>query len=156
MRGRKSKPTHIHLVRGNPGKRARNANEAKSKRGIPAPPPHLSERGRAAWDAFATKLDRAGLLTELDAIALERGCEVYAEVVELEIDIAANKRTQRVKTKSGGCMERQRPQVAMLQDADRRLRAWLAEFGMTPAARARVPANPPGDGDQDPGAEFIP
>ena len=33
---------------------------------------------------------------------------------------------------------------AVMQDADRRIKAWLAEFGMTPSARSRVKA----DGDQ--------
>ena len=30
------------------------------------------------------------------------------------------------------------PAVAVMQDADRRIKAWVAEFGMTPSARSRV------------------
>jgi hypothetical protein len=35
-------------------------------------------------------------------------------------------------------MIRVRPEVAMIADADRRLMAWLARFGLSPADRSRV------------------
>ena len=35
-------------------------------------------------------------------------------------------------------MVRTRPEVAIRADADRRFRAYLVEFGLTPAARSKV------------------
>lgn len=160
MAGRRPKPTQLHLVRGNPGKRKRNAREPKPRRVIPSPPADLSEKARTAWGALSVILDRAGLITEADVFALERACETVAEVQELKADIAENGRTQKVKIKGAKkgeksvIMERQRPQVSMLQDADRRLKAWLVEFGLTPAARTKVEANPE-NGTADALAEFV-
>jgi P27 family predicted phage terminase small subunit len=51
-------------------------------------------------------------------------------------------------------MERARPQVQMFQDCDRRLRAWLVEFGLTDAARAKVNGTSPETPKKDPLAEF--
>ena len=115
--------------------------EPKPKRGIPAPPEHLSEGARAAWGRFSSILDGMGVLTEADPAALEQLCETYAEVVALRADIAANGRFQTVLTKSGDQMERLRPAYSALMDADRRLKGWLVEFGKTPAARAKVEAD---------------
>jgi phage terminase small subunit len=41
-------------------------------------------------------------------------------------------------TQHGRIMRRAHPAVGVLQDADRRLKGWLAEFGMSPSARTRV------------------
>lgn len=79
-----------------------------------------------------------GVLTAADAIILERACECYAEVNELKLDLRANGRVQVVTTQSGDRMERQRPQVAMLADADRRLKSYLVELGLSPASRSKV------------------
>jgi phage terminase small subunit len=44
----------------------------------------------------------------------------------------------------------------MLADADRRFKAWLVEFGLTPAARSKVHVqNPDEDEKQDPLQEFF-
>lgn len=79
-----------------------------------------------------------GVLTLADAIELEVLCEDYAEWCELKADIKANGRTQKVTTESGAEFERQRPQVAMLSDCDRRLKSHLIEFGLSPASRSKI------------------
>ena len=155
MRGRKPKPTQLKLVGGNAGKRPINTREPKPRRVIPSPPAHLSPDALVAWGKASIILDRMGVLTEADVIGLERICETYVEVVELGADIAKKGRTQRVKTKAGGYMERQRPQVAMLSDADKRLRAWIVEFGQTPSARSRVHAEDDAGRTEDPLAKYF-
>ena len=35
-------------------------------------------------------------------------------------------------------MHRLHPAVGALQDADRRIKSWLIEFGQTPSARSRI------------------
>jgi phage terminase small subunit len=41
-------------------------------------------------------------------------------------------------TKDGSVMHRSHPAVAAIQDADRRIKGWLIEFGETPSARSRL------------------
>jgi phage terminase small subunit len=41
-----------------------------------------------------------------------------------------------------GGLRRQRPELADISDADRRISSWAAKFGMTPADRSRVSASP--------------
>jgi len=137
-----SKPTDIKRAEGNPGKRALNDAEPKYQRASLEPPPHLSGQARAVWVRFAGLLDRAGVLTEADASALEQLCAAHVEVASLRADLEENGRFQTVRTGSGDVMERVRPAYTALMDADRRLRAWLVEFGLTPAARAKVKADP--------------
>lgn len=144
MRGRKPKPTHLKLVAGNPGKRAINRKEPKPRREIPSPPDHLSDRARVAWGSLSTKLDRLGVLTELDDLALERICELVDEIVALKLDIRRHGRT----VKQGPSKGKLRPEVRVLSDACKRLRLWMVEFGLTPSSRARLDTN-----NQDPNAD---
>ncbi len=155
MAGRRPKPTHLKLVTGNPGKRAINKSEPNPTRGIPAQPNHLSPQARLAWDSFSLMLDKIGVLTEADGAALEQISETYAEVVSLRADIATNGRFQTVATKSGDEMERLRPAYSALMDADRRLKAWLVEFGVTPAARGKVKVNGATEKQEDPSSAYF-
>lgn len=155
MAGRRPKPSHLRVVGGNAGKRPLNKSEPKPRREMPSPPAHLSPEARVAWGRFSAMLDRIGVLTEADAAALEQMAETYAELVALRADIAANGRFQVVTTKSGDEMERMRPAYAALMDADRRLKAWLVEFGKTPAARSKVKAHGDQDEQADPAAAYF-
>lgn len=141
MAGRRPTPTAMKIAAGNPGRRPINAAEPKLG-GVPTPPEHLGDGARAAWFAVCPMLQAMGVLDRADAMALERLCETYAEVVELTRDIRERGRTQTTITESGSEMERQRPQVAMLADADRRFKSYLVEFGLSPAARSKVQVVP--------------
>ncbi|MDO9712444.1 phage terminase small subunit P27 family [Paracraurococcus lichenis] len=154
MAGRRPKPTQLKLVAGNAGKRPLNAAEPQPRRELPSPPAHLSPQARVAWGRFSALLDRIGVLTEADATALEQMAETYAEIIWLRADIEDNGRFQTVKTKAGGEMERLRPAYTALMDADRRLKAWLVEFGTTPAARSKVKGNG-GEEQEDPAAAYF-
>lgn len=154
VRGRKPKPTRLKLVTGNPGKRRINKREAKPKRVIPSPPEHASQGAKVAWGSLSARLDRLGLLTELDAMALEQLAENYAEIVALRADIAMNGRVQVVETEAGADFERPRPQVRMLSDAERRFRAMMTEFGLTPSSRSRIEVETPG-ADADPAEAYF-
>lgn len=89
------------------------------------------------------------VLTQSDLLTLERLCECAAEVRELSAEVKKHGRTY----KAGGLIKAN-PAVAMLADADRRLLAYLTNFGMTPAARTKVA--PSGDGkDENPNDEFF-
>lgn len=80
MAGRRPKPTHIKLIEGNPGKRALNEREPKPPRWkASAPPEHLSDKAKSAWESVVAILDNLGVLTTADAVALERLWGAYAK-----------------------------------------------------------------------------
>jgi P27 family predicted phage terminase small subunit len=147
--GRRPTPTHLKLVKGNPGRRPLNRKEPKPRRSRPSPPLHLSEKARETWGYTTALLDRMGVLTEADGIALEMLSEAYADFLAAKAELkAVGSDYYQTSTASGDAMHRIHPAVAQRNDADRRIRAWLAEFGMTPSARARVKADAEAEEDR--------
>ncbi len=156
MAGRRPKPTVLKLVAGNPGKRAVNKKEPKPKRVLPSCPKYLAGDAKVAWGRLTVLLDRMGVLTEADTLALERLCECYSEILDCRELIARDGRTYTTTTMSGDALIKANPAVAMLGDADRRFKSYLVEFGLSPAARSKVQgANSEETGKEDPLAEFF-
>ncbi len=79
-----------------------------------------------------------GDLTVADTLALERLCDIYADILQLRDTIAIEGRTYTTKTQLGDFLIKANPAVAMLADADRRFKSYLVEFGLTSAARSKV------------------
>src|SRR6266850_5606886 len=100
MRGRKPKPSALRLLEGNPGKRPIE-NEPAPDPGIPQSPQHLSDLAKNAWAKVSVKLDKIGILTEVDDWGLEQLCENYAEILELRATIKEKGRFQKVTNKNG-------------------------------------------------------
>ena len=88
MRGRKPTPTHLKLVKGNPGRRPLNDCEPAPRKMMPKPPADLSGDARDEWARVAPELYRVGLLTSLDRSALAAYCQLYARWREAERGIA--------------------------------------------------------------------
>jgi P27 family predicted phage terminase small subunit len=153
-RGRRPTPSHLKLVKGNPGKRAVNKREPKPKREIPSPPACLGPVALVAWGKFAGIVDRMGVLTEADSAALERLCQTYAEVERYRELVLDDGPTYQSTTKDGNVLIKANPAVAMLADADRRFKSYLVEFGLTPAARGKVKV-PDGEEQDDHAAKYF-
>jgi P27 family predicted phage terminase small subunit len=155
MKGPRPKPTSIKKLLGNPGRRPLNKSEPKPKRQRSRPPAHLSDKARGTWERIAIILDDMGVLTAADSIALEMLCEAYADylLARDELEAFGSNFYQTVNSQ-GGVMHRPHPAVAVMQDADRRIRAWLSEFGITPSARSRVKIDPPAE--PDPADKYFP
>ncbi|HHQ6553280.1 TPA: phage terminase small subunit P27 family [Serratia fonticola] len=154
MAGRRPKPTHLKVVTGNPGKRKLNDKEPQPAREIPSPPSHLTDWGKTAWGRMTVLLDGMGILTVADTFALERLCDLYAEILQLRQIVDTEGRTYIAKTKMGDFLIKAHPAVAMLADADRRFKSYLVEFGLTPAARSKVKVNG-GEKEEDPLSKFF-
>ena len=138
MPGRRPKPTHLKIVSGNPGKRALNKREPKPRREIPSCPAHLSDTSKVAWGRLVEMLDRLGILTEADALALERLCDCYADILACRELIERDGRTYTTVTAQGDTLIKGNPAVAQLRAADAQFKSYLVEFGLTPAARSKV------------------
>jgi P27 family predicted phage terminase small subunit len=142
MRGRKPTPTHLKLVRGNPGKRRLNAAEPAPGRVLPAPPPELSRDARIEWDRVAGELHRIGVLSGIDRAALAAYCQAYGRWIVAERAIAKMAERDQlteglmIKTTNGNAV--QNPLVGTANKAMADMVRYAAEFGMTPSARSRI------------------
>jgi P27 family predicted phage terminase small subunit len=155
MAGRRPTPTALKLVTGNAGKRAINKKEPKPRREIPSCPAHLTDEAKVAWGRLSVMLDRMGVLTEADAYALERLVDCYADILACRELVARDGRTYTTQSE-GGTLIKTNPAVNQLRAADAQFKSYLVEFGLTPAARSKVNAEPPdGNNKEDPLAEFF-
>lgn len=152
---RPTKPTALKLVTGNPGKRALPKHEPRFRRGVGQPPESLDSIGVQCWKRLSILLDRTGVLTEPDEFALERMCDVYADVQACKALIERDGRTYTVTDADGSKLIKQNPAVTQLRAADTLFKAYLTEFGLTPSARSKVHAEPDGDFADDPMARFF-
>jgi P27 family predicted phage terminase small subunit len=142
-RGPKPKPAHLKLIEGNPGKRRIPQNEPRPEIGeMPEAPVFLTVDARSEWDRVSIQLHRMGLLTEIDVASLAAYCQAYGRWVTAERVIAAMAEKDQltgglmIKTTNGNAI--QNPLIGTSNKAASDMVRYAAEFGLTPAARARL------------------
>jgi P27 family predicted phage terminase small subunit len=144
MPGPPRKPTALRIAQGNRSRRPLPVNEPRPPAVISDDPPaHLSPGARRAWAYYAPILRQARVLTVADLKALSEMCECESTVESLRADVHKNGRNQIVITTVGEEVEKPRPVIAQLHAAERALKGWLQEFGLTPASRSKVSVPPP-------------
>ncbi len=136
--GRKPKPTQMKVVQGTFRKDRANHAEPKPKKQLPPCPDFLEGRARKEYFRIGRKLERMGVLTEVDDLALIGLCQSWAEY--LEATEQASKTGMLVKSPSGYPILN--PYVTLANQALKRVRSFLTEFGMTPSSRSRIVADP--------------
>ena len=145
---RPTKPTHLKIVTGTLEQSRTNKAEPKPPRGIPTMPPGMTPGAKRAWKRLAVMLDRMGVLTAADATALAQLCECVAMIAQAQAALnSLGSLTYEAVSAGGATLRRPHPEVAILSDADRRLRTYLNDFGLSPAARSKVSASPAADVD---------
>ena len=137
MPGPAPKPTAVKRLTGNPGKRALNDREPEPG-GRATCPRWLSDEARREWRRLAGELQRLGLLTTVDRSAMAAYCAAYARWVEAERALKTGGMV--VMTSNGN--EIQSPWLSIANKAIEQMVKLAAEFGMTPAARTRIKAQP--------------
>jgi P27 family predicted phage terminase small subunit len=122
-------------------------NEPKPALVRPSCPAWLTLQAKREWRRIAKELEILGLLTRVDRAALAAYCQCYgrwwqAEKVIQErgfvtevfrLDAEGNEVTSYLQ---------QRPEVSISRNMLMLMKAFLTEFGMTPAARTRINAKP--------------
>ncbi|MDN6227853.1 MAG: phage terminase small subunit P27 family [Enterobacterales bacterium] len=154
MSGSSKTPTHLRLVKDNPSKRAINKNEPNPLQGTQIPT-HFA-KGVKYWlkrMGWAEELDAVGVMSTLDAKALELLVEAYTEYRHHCEVLDEEGYTYQTGSATGGKIVKAHPAAAMKADAWKRIRAMLSEFGMTPASRSKVEIKAPAG--EDPFAEFL-
>jgi P27 family predicted phage terminase small subunit len=156
--GRKALPANVHLLHGNPSKKALGSlldGGVRPPVSVPSCPRHLGDEAQKEWRRITRHLEPLGLISQIDRAALAGYCSAWGDYVWAELRIAALNGADptRPNTEARGADntgERGRiwdtpsgyKQISVpMQIRNRALEMmvkFLAEFGMSPAARSRV------------------
>lgn len=109
----------------------------------PDPPSWLEGDALAEWERIVPLLLRSELVTEWDQISLAAYCQACAELIRCTklLDEEGRFFTEPVQNAKGdviGERKKAHPALSAQRDAFSRVKAFLAEFGLTPAARVRL------------------
>ena len=140
MRGRPTAPVEQRIAKGRVTKKQQlELLQTLPPRvdGLPQPPGWLDGYALQGWERFSELLFTRGQLSAETETSLLALAMCYEDWVKLKLDIRANGHVQ-VVTTDNGPIERIRPASQAFGDADRRLRYWLTEFGLTDASRGKV------------------
>lgn len=138
LRGPAPKPTAIRVAQGNPGKRPLNFDEPRPLPVAPPCPRHLDADGRREWKRLVPVLLRMRVLTEADQHSLANLCQTYSTMLKAQEQL--NKTGLLLKTPSG--YVQQSPLLSIVNGCVDTITRLSREFGLTPAARTRVRAEP--------------
>ena len=146
MSGPPPTPTHLKLLRGNPGHQKLNKDEPCPARPseMPEPPAFFDGYACDEWWRVGPELHRLGLLTVLDLGPFEAYCEAYgrwrtAEEV-LRKMAAEDPETGALLIRAGTGDPRANPLLSISTKAALNMLRFAGEFGLTPAARTRIRA----------------
>jgi P27 family predicted phage terminase small subunit len=150
-RGPRPIPTHLKLLRGNPGRQKLNENEPQPEipPNIPAPPAFLNGYALEEWHRVERELYALKLLTNVDINPLAAYCVAYQrwrDAEEMLHDMAKRDGVTRallIKGTKGVAVRN--PLVAVARQAALDMVRYASEFGLTPAARSRIAAGPFGE-----------
>ncbi len=146
-KGRKPLPTALKVLEGDRGKGRRPINKDE-----PTPPQNnikcpdwLMPEAKKEWKRLAPSLIAMGILTDHDMEAFAGYCQAYARWREAEEFLSQHGTI--FKTPSG--YVQQVPQVSIAQQNLKIMQSFCAEFGLTPASRARLYAQNGDKSDTD-------
>lgn len=157
LRGPKTTPVQLQVIRGDPRNKGKSAlasmldETVRPPVAIPKCPDHFSPEAKAEWRRITKHLEQLGLVTEIDRAALAGYCSAWGDYVWAE------KRIAELNAEGGGDKTGERGRIwdtpsgykqisVPMQIRNRALEMmakFLAEFGMSPAARSRVTASDP-------------
>jgi len=142
VRGRKPKPTALHLADGTyrpdrHGPRPLAPGPAlfpELDREIPQPPANLQGPALRIWHETIRELEKLGTLDTADRGVIALYCEARAELGWAMNRVRRDGRI--VSTAAGG--QKPHPAVGIKNQAALRVARFAAELGLTPTARARL------------------
>jgi len=134
MRGRKPVPTHLKVVRGNPGKRSLNKNEPMPTGDLIDAPSWMAETQKQGWD-YAVENAPKGLLKKLDKSVL--AAWVVAEDLHRRAFEMVEKFGILTKAPNTG-LPVQSPYLPVVNKQAQILLKAAEQLGFSPASRSRV------------------
>jgi P27 family predicted phage terminase small subunit len=143
MPGPPRTPTHLKLLRGNPGhQKLRPEPEPLIPKTCPEAPAFITGYAADEWWITAPELHRLGLLTRIDVPALATYCHAYGQwrlAAETLAKMAASDPVaggMLIKTKYGDAVQNPLVGIARKHAAD--MVRYAGEFGLTALARSRL------------------
>jgi P27 family predicted phage terminase small subunit len=146
MPGPRPIPTHLKLLRGNPGHQRLNKNEPQPPRTAEPPdcPSFLASYAQDEWHRVAPGLHVMGLLSPLDVMPLAAYCTAYQHWREAEEALAQlaerDPATRGLLIRSTTGEPRLNPLLRAAATCAADMVRFAAEFGFSPAARSRISA----------------
>lgn len=135
-KGRKAMPGALHMLHGT-HRQDRHGGGLAVQIVNPDPPAGMPEDATAEWRRIAPILARYKLLSDLDLVALQAYCRVYARWLQAER--ALDLEDSLVFRTSTG-YEAQNAHLSIINSCLKQMQSLMAEFGMTPATRERLKA----------------
>lgn len=146
--GRKATPTHLKLVKGNPGRRAITKHEPKPRGNLTDPPDFLSAAQLVLW-AHALECAPSGLLKRLDREALAIwvvACDLWRQALVAQALVDKDSKLP-LLTKTPNGMAVQSPYVGIISKQSAIMLKAASELGFTPSSRTRISLEPEDDQD---------
>lgn len=135
--GPKSAPAALKLMKGRGNGTDSGGRKVGTpppfRRVAPEPPEWMSDEAAAEWRRVVPELQRLDLVKAPDAAALTAYCESWARFVD-----ACRLIRERGMTHPTSQGESVAPWVGIAERAGREIRAFAAEFGLTPAAEMKL------------------
>lgn len=147
--GRPRIPTKLHILHGNPGKRPLNDREPEPPAAIPDLPSILTGEALLEWHRITKELIELKILTRVDRAALAAYCAAWGRWVEAEEHLKLEPMV--FKAPSGYPVLS--PWWSVANKAMDQMKAFLTEFGLSPASRTRIKGSARPDDDKAEGAK---
>ena len=132
--GRPAIPQSTHKLQGTYRPDRDGGAEDLLPRKKPACPSWLDKEAKAEWRRIVNDLYNAGLLKEVDRVALANYCQLYSTWKMASLLVQKNGPI--IKTSNGNII--QSPALGISNVAQREMMKVLIQFGMTPASRSRL------------------
>lgn len=140
---RPTKPTKIKKAQGTLRKCRENPDEPEPETGVSTPPSWLDEPAREEWKRAGAVLERMGLISEMDLVAFAGYCTAVSDLIRCEEIIRREGvMTTITLTRGGGERDVTHPAADLKHKVLGTIRRFMTEFGMSPASRPRVHAEP--------------
>lgn len=155
MPGRKAKPIAAIEAEGNKSRftqaeldRRREAEIKPASDNITCPP-WLKGEGKKEWDRISADLQSLGLLTNIDVGTLAICCDAYGKYVSASRQIKQKELLVEHQNAAGKKNKVTNPLIQIAAKYADMYKKYMAEFGLSPTARARLVAAKESEGDDE-------
>jgi P27 family predicted phage terminase small subunit len=146
MPGRKAKPIGLHLVQGNKSHLTKKEIKQRKENEVKPPTDNIERPdflkydpiAQREWRRLTKELLELGLLTNIDTTALAVYCDAYSKYVEATEAVKREGVTIKYTNKAGHTNTIENPNVNVAKKYYKIMKDMMAEFGLTPAARAKL------------------
>ncbi len=148
-KGRKSLPSKIHQLHGNPGRRPPNADEPMPPESMPECPEHLDEIAKAEWKRAGKLLMDVRIMTDLDMAMLAGYVTYFSQWCTATVQLQKSGMVYKRKDGAPGW----NPYFRVANDCYDRMVKTAVLLGLSPSSRVNLKVEK--KKEADPAAEFL-